>query len=326
MKSSTQKTLLVISILTIGLSAFYLYQDKESLELNSESRSELGGQYIALSEGVVHYELSNSATRAKDEKAQTVVLVNGFSSPMSIFDPTFSYLKQDHKVLRFDYYGRGYSDRIDASYDINLYVEQLHELLAALNIDEQINIVGLSMGGAVVTHFSNRYPDQVKKVSLIDPLFHTPNRADLTAVQIPGLGEYLATTVIIPDMINGAAEFVHDPLSFPNWAEKFSPQTHYKGFSQAILKTARFLAGKNFKLEYEKLGQSGKPVQLFWGVEDQVIPIATADTIKELIPNLEYHTIEQAGHLPHYEQADRVNPLIDKFINTSALTLKKDQS
>jgi len=316
MKSTIQKVSLVIVMLTIGLSTFYMYKDNETLELNAESRNELGGQYIALSKGIVHYELSDIAGKANDKNSQTVVLVNGFSSPMTIFDPTFSYLKDDHKVLRFDYYGRGYSDRIDSSYDINLYVEQLHELLVALNIEEQIYIIGLSMGGAVVTHFTNRYPDQVKKVSLIDPLFHTPNRADLTLVQIPGLGEYLATTVIIPDMITGAAEFVHDPKSFPNWAEKFSPQTRYKGFSDAILQTARFIAGKNFKSEYERLGKSGKPIQLFWGVEDKVIPIAVADDIKALIPNVEYHTIEQAGHLPHYEKSEQVNPLIGQFINT----------
>ena len=326
MKSTTQKALIVIFILTIGLSTLYLYKDNETLALNSDTRNELGGQYIALSKGIVHYELSDIADKANNKNPQTVVLVNGFSSPMSIFDPTYSYLQQGHKVLRFDYYGRGYSDRIDSNYDINLYVEQLHELLTALGITEQINIIGLSMGGAVVTHFTNRYPDQVKKVSLIDPLFNTPNRADLTVVQVPGLGEYLATTVIIPDMITGVAEFVHDTESFPNWAEKFSPQTRYKGFSNAILQTARFLAGKNFKSEYEKLGKSGKPVQLFWGIEDKVIPIAVAEDIKALIPHVEYHTIEQAGHLPHYEQANQVNPLIETFINKLMPTDKGNQS
>lgn len=306
-----RKTLISVLSLTLGLSILYLVKDRENEILDEAKRATLGGQYISLNKGVVHYQLSEKPAK---ETAQTMVLVNGFSSPLHIFDPTFEYFKTKHQVLRFDYYGRGYSDRIDDSYEINLYVEQIRDLLISLEIKDQINLVGLSMGGAVVTHFTNRFPELVKKVTLIDPLLHTPNRTDLTLVQTPGLGEYLATTVIVPNMINGAAEFVYDPDSFPNWAEKFSEQTQYKGFSTALLRTARFLAGKNFSSEYETLGQSGKPVQLFWGVEDQVIPISDAAKIKALVPSLEFHEVEKAGHLPHYERPNIVNPIIERFI------------
>ena len=294
--------------ITFMLGLLYVYMDKEALELNADSRAKLDGQFIRLDMGNVHYQLEG------DKNAETVVLVHGFSSPLYIYNPTFDYLKKHYHVVRFDYYGRGYSDRIDDSYEIALYVEQIDHLLNALQIKDPVNIVGLSMGGAVVTHFTNKYPDRVKQVSLIAPLFHTPNRADLKAVQVPGLGEYLTTTVMIPKMISGAEEFLHDPKSVPNWAEEFGEQTQYKGFGRALLRTARFLAGKNFESEYKKLGQLGKPVQLIWGENDQVIPISDAEKIRELVPKMEFHRIAQAGHLPHLEQKARVNPILHDFM------------
>ena len=309
-----RKTLISVLAIAVALSALYIARDRESHVLDEARRAELGGQYATLEKGIVHYQLSE---KPQLDTAQTVVLVNGFSSPLHIFDPTYEYLKTKHQVLRFDYYGRGYSDRIDNAYEIDLYVKQIKNLLVSLNIKEQINIIGLSMGGAVATHFTNRFPHLVKKVTLIDPLLHTPNRADITLVQTPGLGEYLATTVIVPNMINGAAEFVYDPESFPDWAEKFGDQTQYKGFSTALLRTARFLAGKNFSSEYERLGQSGKPVQLFWGTEDQVIPISDAEKIRALVPSIEFHEIPQAGHLPHYEK-----PLQYQLGKIASLTIR----
>lgn len=298
--------------LCLMLSALYLYMDKEMAQLNEQTRAELGGHYIQLPDGVAHYQLSPANEQTKPT---TTVLVHGFSVPFYLFDPTYDFLvKQNFRVLRFDLFGRGFSDRPDSDYSIDLYVNQLHDLLAALNITGKVNLVGLSMGGAIVTHFTNRYAERVKKVSLIDPLFHTPERPEIKAIKVPGLGEYLAKVLIVPKLLNGLSNTVFNEASFPDWSEKFEPQTHYQGYSSAILRTARFLAGKNFKSEYEQLGRSGIPVQLFWGRQDQVIPFSDSARVKTAVPGIEFHAIDQAGHLPHYEQPEQVNPLISRFL------------
>lgn len=310
MSTFFRNAFITVIIMTLVLILLYLYKDKETLELNADARSKLGGTYIQLQNGVVHYELSE---KPKHTQQPTVVLVHGFSSPLYVFEPTYTYLKQNYQVLRFDLFGRGFSDRIDSDYGIDLYVKQLHELLSALDIKGEVNLVGLSMGGAIVTHFTNRYPQKVNKISLIDPLIHTPDRPELRAVKLPGLGEYLVKVVMVPKFINGVAESVHDPRTFPDWSRLFEVQTNYMGFSKALLQTARHLAGKNYKDQYQALGQLGKPVQLFWGMQDKVIPISDAEKIKVLVPGLEFHAIDNAGHLPHYEQAATVSPLISQF-------------
>ena len=63
------------------------------------------------------------------------MLIHGFSVPYFIFDPTFNFLtKAGWRVLRYDLFGRGFSDRPHVRYNIDLFVRQLKELLDALNI------------------------------------------------------------------------------------------------------------------------------------------------------------------------------------------------
>jgi pimeloyl-ACP methyl ester carboxylesterase len=54
------------------------------------------------------------------------VLIPGFSVPYVIWDPTFEDLvEKGFRVLRYDLFGRGYSDRPDAIYDLELFDRQL---------------------------------------------------------------------------------------------------------------------------------------------------------------------------------------------------------
>lgn len=99
------------------------------------------------------------------------MLVHGFSVPQFIFEPTFTFLtEQGFRVLRYDLYGRGFSDRPDKRYDIDLYVGQLANLLDALEIREPVSLVGLSMGGPITATFTVRFPQRVRKLVLIDPV------------------------------------------------------------------------------------------------------------------------------------------------------------
>ena len=53
------------------------------------------------------------------------------------------------------------------------------------------------------------------------------------------------------------------------------------------------------------------PVQIIWGREDRIIPVAHAEALAARLP---VHIIEQTGHLPHMERAGDVNRLLKRFI------------
>ena len=92
----------------------------ESRVLDDEARRSVAGDFIRLPDGMVHYELDGPPD------GQAVVLVHGFSVPYYIWDPTFPALvAAGFRVLRYDLFGRGYSDRPDLPYTMDLFVRQL---------------------------------------------------------------------------------------------------------------------------------------------------------------------------------------------------------
>lgn len=314
LKRISMVVLALVLLLMVGASAYYVYVDAEIDELNATTRQPFGGEYVNTTSGTTHYEL------AGDSSAPLVVLVHGLSIPSYVWRPTFDFLlAAGYRVLRYDHFGRGLSDRPNIRYHIDDYVQQLHEVMQALELKQPHHIIGLSMGGAVVTRFVNAYPEQVRRVILIDPLVEMPARPEIQLLQVPLLGEFMAKAVIVPKIEAGLAETVYDPAVFPDWHEQFGRQKAFNGFAQAIKRTLIALSQDNFIADYRQLGRQGKPIMLFWGKEDQVTPVAQSERLRELIPALEFHLIEQSGHLPHYEKPDQVNPLIRAFLSADSL-------
>jgi pimeloyl-ACP methyl ester carboxylesterase len=113
------------------------------------------------------------------------------------------------------------------------------------------------------------------------------------------------------------ADDFYDPERFPDWEEKYRDQLQYKGFRRAILSTIRntpYISGID---EYRSLEKLGLPVLLVWGKEDKSFPYEDMELIMSALPDLEFYSIEESAHLPHYEQPDIVNPMLLNFLTTN---------
>lgn len=297
-----------VTALILLLIAWFIYSDAERITLDDQVRAGLPGQFVELSNGVVHYQL------AGPEDAPVVVLVHGFSVPAYVWDPTFEALAEaGFRVLRFDLYGRGYSDRPEVVYDQELFVKQLDELLSALKIDQPVSLVGLSFGGPVVTAFANQQPEQVRSLVLIDPQVAPVAPETIFPINLPILGEIIMNLYVAPVVLPTQTDFFN-PDRFPDWEARYRDQMQYDGFRRAILSSTRNMVGVDTIAAYQTLGQGDMPVVLFWGREDQTVPAEDIALLRRIVPHIEFHPIDQAGHVPHYERPDVVNPLIIDFL------------
>lgn len=283
----------------------------ETRELDVEARRLTDGSYITLSDGITHYELGNP------NGEPVVLLVHGFSVPYFIFDPTFDFLvRQNFYVLRYDLFGRGFSDRPDAAYNIDLFVHQLNDLLDALNITRPVSLVGLSMGGPITATFTARHPDRVAKLVLIDPagartLFLSRL---LKAVAAPGIGETLLDLAGNGGIIKTVAANIFNRELVEHFMERYMVQVQYKGFRNAILSTVRNRVIDSCIDTYRQVGALNKPVLLIWGRHDTTVPLRHSDDLRKVMPKLEFHIVEDASHIPHYEKSDETNAILLEFL------------
>lgn len=283
----------------------------ESLDITPELRESFPGKFIQLSDGFVHYELEGPKT------GDVVVLVHGFSTPLFIWDNNFNVLiKNGFRVLRYDLFGRGFSDRPRTKYDIELFTRQLFELVNELDlIQQKINLVGLSVGGIICIVFADKYPNLVKKISLIDPAgFPTGKRVYPFILRVPGLNRLLVKIGGHNRLIQGQREDFYNYEHVDDYLEKYKEQTYYKGFLRAILSTIVNLPFTGFADTYKRVGTQNLPMQLFWGDKDQVIPYTVNQKVRTAIPHIEFHSIKGSGHVPHYTNPAKVNPLLVEFL------------
>ncbi|MHA2248772.1 MAG: alpha/beta fold hydrolase [Candidatus Kariarchaeaceae archaeon] len=284
----------------------------ESIELNSETRENAPGNFVELSQGFVHYELLGP------EDGDLVVLIHGFSVPSFFWDKNVEFLRNaGYRTLRYDLYGRGYSDRPKVKYDENLFLDQLYELLEKLDLlENKSNLIGLSMGGAISTLFSVKYPNLVKNTILLAPAgLPMPVPVSALLLKIPILNSLLFRMFGTRTLIEGLShDYQNQPDNFPEIQEKYIQQMQYKGFRSAILSTINNFPLTSLTDKYKQLGQLKIPVLLIGGTEDSIIPFNNYQQISEIIPHADFHVLENTGHAVQVEQIDKVNDIILGFL------------
>ncbi|MEW6241998.1 MAG: alpha/beta hydrolase, partial [Chloroflexota bacterium] len=282
--------------------------------VNNTVRKRVGGVFVQLPSGLTHYELGGPA------KGKPVVLIHGFSVPYFIWDPTFDFLvKSGFRVLRYDLFGRGFSDRPRVRYNLDLFCKQLIELLDTLGLTQPVTLFGLSMGGPIAAAAAERYPERVERLVLIDPAGVQPIGISplLKLTLLPGLGELALGLFGSASMVKGIASDFFGPELVEQFQARYRVQMQYSGFMRAILSTMRNGMLGSFLDVYRRVGKLDKPTLLLWGREDKTVPFAHSADLLSAIPHAELHVFEHCGHIPHYEKAEEVNPLLLKFLKLS---------
>jgi pimeloyl-ACP methyl ester carboxylesterase len=297
--------LILFGLVPAGL---YVAFDPERLELDQAVRNSAPGQFVRLSDGFTHYEMGGPPA------GPVVVLAAGATVPYYIWDPTFAALvRAGFRVLRYDYYGRGYSDRPDVPFTQELYVRQFTELLDALHITQPFDLVGLSFGGSVITSVAAHHPDRVRSLVYVDPAFRAPET--LGALEsMPRVWNVLTAIFDERTWADGQLnDFLH-PERFPDWPGRYRVQLQYRGFRRARLSDAIHNADADQRDELQQVGNHPRPVLVIWGRQDPNVPFELSASLLGVMPSARLVAVEDAGHLPQWEQPAIVHPALIAFL------------
>ena len=277
--------------------------------MDGAARNAAPGQFVGLREGVTHYQVAGPAG------GPVVLCIHGLTTPSFVFDGMVPGLvAQGYRVLRYDLYGRGFSDRPKGAYDVHRFVGQAVELLDALKIDVPVTVMGYSMGGAVATALTQAHPTRVRRLVLLAPggLGHDLGWFSEICARLPVLGDWMFTTLggwvlrrdaaRAPDMVGAVRDLT----------ARSQAETWGRGYMRAVLSSQRHMLSVDQAGVHALLGQTGLPVTAIWGAADTVIPSRAMERLAQANPSAHQKVIAGAGHdLPSGHSPEVLRLLLD---------------
>lgn len=302
------RRLLLWLLVIVGLAGLWAWlQNPERLTLDGGARARAPMQFATLSDGVTAFRLEGPTS------APLVVLVHGFSYPSSLWiDTALALQAAGFRTLRYDLYGRGWSDRPGGPYDLPRFRRQLDELLALLAPGLPVQLVGLSMGGLIAADYAQAHPQRIDRLILMAP-FNTA--VDVGPLALPGIGDLLAHLAYFPRQPGLQRANFTDARLHTRYLPGFEAQLAYRGYRRAILSTLREIIVRDPTPVYRQLAAEPPPTLLLWGRDDRVVPLAEAPALLQQIgPAASLQVIDAAGHLPQLEKPAATHEAMRRFL------------
>lgn len=306
------RLILVAAVAALSLPLAICNLERSSLDARSRTGEASPDSFAALSDGQCYFSISGP------EAGPPVVLVSGLATPTFVWDRTVEGLTAaGFRVLRYDHFGRGLSDRPRGVYNLDLYLRQLSELRERTGFDRPAHLIGLSMGGVIVTGHVLDRPDWIRRVALISPAgYPVPIPAQAQIGALPVLGDWLIAAAGDGLLLRGLDKNLASSELFDDYKRSFTPQLRYAGVKAALLSSLRSMPLAGFRNEFQQAYSERRPLLLIWGTEDQVIPFSNGELMSREIRGARLVPIAGAGHISHWESPTQVNTILIQHLRS----------
>lgn len=280
---------LVIAFILLSALGYYTCISEEKKIYQPE-----GENTVHLSYGTTSFELCGP------HDAPVIVLLHGGTIPMCIWDDQVKeFTEAGFRILRYDQYGRGGSQRLSIPYTRKIYSEQLKELLDTLNIKQPVHLLGPSFGGAISVCFASQYPELVKSMVLISPVLNLPHSdspiSKITRLcAIPVIGDFFFRTVIKKLIIKRGLKLTNCPKCKKSFTNQFS----IKGTEKGILSAFRSDAYGDYRKESLIAGEKIRNIALYRGDNDQDVTNQMIQKARTWFPHCTLTELKTVGHSP----------------------------
>ena len=266
-------------------------------KLDDIRRLEAPGQFVRLSQGETHYTLLGP------EEGELVVCIHGLTAPSVVFKALAGHLgARGKRVLIYDLYGRGYSDRPKALQTPGFFARQLDELLGALKLQGPVALLGYSMGATVAVHFAAEMPDRVSRLVLLAPAGIESELSPIVdwTAQHRGVGDWLFHMVFPKAHRQNVFESSDSRSEVPEIDRLHLAELERRGYVRSVLSSLRGCLQAPQEAEHRRIARLGLPVLAIWGGQDRMVRAGTTEQLSSWNPDAEQRLIEDAWHgIPH---------------------------
>jgi len=241
-----------------------------------------------------------------------LIFIHGFPFNKSMWNKQTEALKENYRVIAYDVRGHGNSDAGTEDFSIDLFAEDLLNLMDALKIDKAM-LCGLSMGGYIALNAVENYPDRFDALILSDTTCtaDTPEAKEKRMKTIESIRK------------DGVEKFADESVKNLFAPESFSTKKlEIAAVKEMIVNTTEESLFKTLRAFYERKETCSKlpdiyvPVLIMVGNEDKITPLTAAQFMNEKIKDSLLSIIEHAGHLSNIENPSEFNNQLEEFVST----------
>ncbi|RBI85871.1 alpha/beta hydrolase [Rhodosalinus halophilus] len=280
-------------------------------EIDARARRDAPGEIAPLPQGGTHYRWLGAS------RGPVAVCVHGLTTPSFVWEglaPRLGAL--GFRVLVYDLYGRGFSDRAEGRQNAAFFVRQLEALLADQDVEtSEVTLLGYSMGGAICTAFAAEHPE-IDRLILIAPAGVRENlgwQARLVR-DLPILGDW-AFHLFFPRQLRQGIEAERAlPASVPDIHDRQLAELRRRGFLPSVISSIRGILARSMAAEHRRIAETGLPVLALWGESDTLVPKASLGQLAQWNRGTVQEVIEGAGHGLPYTHTDEVARQIARFV------------
>jgi 2-hydroxy-6-oxonona-2,4-dienedioate hydrolase len=218
-------------------------------------------------------------------------------------------------AVAVDMIGHGWTDKPDSAYEIPDYGAHIMAVMRALG-REQAHISGESLGGWVAAWLALHHPQKVDRVVLNTAGGWTAHpevmarikRLSMEAVRDPN-----------PERIRARLEFLMHDTSKVNddlveTRRAIYAQPGFPDVMEKVLCLQDMDARRRNMFTDEETGRIAAPALVLWTSHDPTATPEEGRRIADLIPGAHYEVMNECGHWPQFEDAEKFNELHLNFL------------
>ena len=242
-----------------------------------------------------------------------VVLIHGFPLCRKMWRPQFNCLPDaGFRLVTPDLRGFGESDAPIGPYSIDLFADDVVELLDHLGIDRAV-VGGMSMGGYVLFNLLERFPDRLTAACFLTTRANADDEAGKArrlqlAQEVMKFGPQAIADSF--EQILFAGETLRERQKLVGEVYSWMTGTDSRGLAGGLL------AMRERKDYTDLLGNFTLPALAIGAEEDKAAPADKAREIAGGIPGCRLCIIPQAGHMANLENPGAYNACLLEFLRS----------
>ena len=274
---------------------------------------------------VTYYDAGGIRTRCLHAgSGQPLILLHGMGGHAEAYLRNIMPLATRFHVYAIDMVGHGYTDKPEIPYSISDFVSHVTKFLKAVGA-ERAHMEGESLGGWVAAWLAIEHPEKVLSLILNTSaglkLTEQPPEAEAQAVERLRKLTKEASTEPTRESVRRRLEWlfldpqsnVTDELVEIRYQIYRQPETQRA--MQRIVNQTTVEGRKQYLLTRDHLRRIQAPTMILWSRHNPTTPWQVAEQAHGIISGSTFHVMEDCGHWPQWEQAEKFNRHMLDFLS-----------